>query len=61
MKEQGIDTYFVNWRGFFAAPGRHKISRSLSEVIAHMYDTPEWEEVRARNGWENIHDPALIS
>ena len=20
MKEQGIDTYFVNWRGFFAAP-----------------------------------------
>ena len=21
MKEQGIDTYFVNWRGFFAAPG----------------------------------------
>ena len=21
-----------------------------------MYDTPEWEEVRARNGWENIHN-----
>jgi putative tricarboxylic transport membrane protein len=21
MKEQGIDTSFVNWRGFFAAPG----------------------------------------
>ena len=22
-----------------------------------MYSTPEWEEVRARNGWENIHNP----
>ena len=26
------------------------------EVIAKMYDTPEWEEVRARNGWVNIHN-----
>mgnify|MGYP003327489371 FL=1 len=22
-----------------------------------MYDTNEWEEVRARNGWVNIHNP----
>jgi putative tricarboxylic transport membrane protein len=22
-----------------------------------MYDTPEWEAVRARNGWVNIHNP----
>ena len=21
-----------------------------------MYDTKEWEEVRARNGWVNIHN-----
>ena len=21
-----------------------------------MYETPEWEEVRARNGWVNIHN-----
>ena len=21
-----------------------------------MYDTPEWEAVRARNGWVNIHN-----
>ena len=25
-----------------------------------MYDTPEWEEVRARNGWENIHNLEMI-
>ena len=22
-----------------------------------MYGTPEWEAVRARNGWVNIHNP----
>ena len=22
-----------------------------------MYDTPEWETGRARNGWVNIHNP----
>ena len=58
MKEQGIDTYFVNWRGFFAAPGlpQDKLD-AYQKAIAKMYETPEWEEVRARNGWENIHNP----
>jgi putative tricarboxylic transport membrane protein len=58
MKEQGIDTTFVNWRGFFAAPGlpEDKLAQ-YQEVIAKMYETPEWEEVRARNGWVNIHNP----
>ena len=57
MKEQGIDTYFVNWRGFFAAPGvpQEKINEYRT-AIAAMYDTPEWEAIRARNGWENIHN-----
>ncbi len=56
MKEQGIDMSFVNWRGFFAAPGlpEEKLKK-YREVLAKMYDTPEWEEVRARNGWVNIH------
>ncbi|WP_419177308.1 tripartite tricarboxylate transporter substrate binding protein [Ruegeria halocynthiae] len=57
MKEQGIDTTFVNWRGFFGAPGLP--AEQLAEyqdAIAKMYDTPEWEEVRARNGWVNIHN-----
>lgn len=58
MKEQGIDTYFVNWRGFFAAPGLPEDKLAMyQDAIAKMYDTPEWEEVRARNGWANIHNP----
>ena len=57
MKEQGINTTFVNWRGFFAAPGlpADKLA-AYQDAIAKMYDTPEWEAVRARNGWVNIHN-----
>ncbi|WP_438956229.1 Bug family tripartite tricarboxylate transporter substrate binding protein [Cognatiyoonia sp.] len=58
MMEQGIDTTFVNWRGFFAAPGLPDNKLAMyQDAIAKMYDTPEWETVRARNGWVNIHNP----
>jgi putative tricarboxylic transport membrane protein len=57
MMEQGIDAEFVNWRGFFAAPGLPaETLASYQDAIGKMYDTPEWEEVRARNGWVNIYN-----
>ncbi len=57
LKEQGIDAEFVNWRGFFAAPGLSaEKADAYRDVIAKMYDTAAWEEVRARNGWVNIHN-----
>ena len=57
MKEQGIDTSFVNWRGFFAAPGLPSDSlAAYQDALTKMYETPEWEAVRARNGWVNIHN-----
>ncbi len=57
MKEQGIDTTFVNWRGFFAAPGLPDDKLAMyQDALAKMYETDEWEEVRARNGWVNIHN-----
>ena len=57
MAEQGIDTQFVNWRGFFAAPGLPDDKLAMyQDALAKMYDTPEWEEVRGRNGWVNIHN-----
>jgi putative tricarboxylic transport membrane protein len=57
MKEQGIDMTFVNWRGFFGAPGlpADKLA-AYQKAIAAMYSTPEWEKVRAANGWVNIHN-----
>ena len=57
MKEQEIDLTFVNWRGFFAAPGLPADQlAAYQDVLTKMYDTPEWEEVRSRNGWVNIHN-----
>ncbi|MDC0116069.1 tripartite tricarboxylate transporter substrate-binding protein [Octadecabacter sp.] len=57
MMEQGIESTFVNWRGFFAVPGlpEEKLV-AYQDAIDAMYDTPEWEDVRARNGWVNIHN-----
>lgn len=58
LVEQGYDVTFVNWRGFFGAPGMSEEKRQqYIEVLEAMYDTPEWETVRARNGWVNIFNP----
>jgi putative tricarboxylic transport membrane protein len=56
--EQGYDVTFVNWRGFFAAPDLpSNMRKAYIEVLGKMYKTPEWETVRARNGWVNIYNP----
>lgn len=58
LVEQGYDVTFVNWRGFFGAPGMSEAKRQqYIDVLETMYDTPEWETVRARNGWVNIYNP----
>ncbi len=57
MTEQGLDTTFVNWRGFFAAPGISDAELvAYQDALTKMYDTAEWEDVRGRNGWVNIHN-----
>lgn len=57
MMEQGLDTTFVNWRGFFAAPGIDDAQlEAFQTALTEMYETEAWEEVRARNGWVNIHN-----
>ena len=56
--EQGIDAQFVNWRGFFAAPGMpEETVTAYQDLLAAMMDTPEWEAVRARMGLVNIFRP----
>ncbi len=53
--EQGAAVEFVNWRGFFAAPGISDEKKAeYVAALEDMYETPEWETVRARNGWVNI-------
>ena len=57
LKEQGYDVTFVNWRGFFAAPGLPEDKADLyRKALAAMYATPEWKAVRDRNGWVDIHN-----
>ncbi|MEM9430941.1 MAG: tripartite tricarboxylate transporter substrate-binding protein [Pseudomonadota bacterium] len=57
MTEQGLETTFVNWRGFFAAPGiPEEQVTAFQDALTKMYETEAWEEVRARNGWVNIHN-----
>ncbi len=49
---------FVNWRGFFGAPGLPEAKKAAYvAALEKMYTTPEWETVRARNGWVNIFNP----
>lgn len=54
----GTNAYFANWRGFFGAPNLSKKRVSaLQAVLKKMYSTPQWETVRARNGWTNLYQP----
>ncbi len=46
---------FVNWRGFFAAPGLSSDQAAAYQTaLENMYATPEWATVRDRNGWVDI-------
>jgi len=48
-------TSFVNWRGFFAAPGLSDEKKAAYiSALKEMYATPEWATVRDRNGWVDI-------
>ena len=54
----GGDAEFVNWRGFFAAPGiPEEQVQSYRDALQAMYETEEWAAVRDRNGWVEIWNP----
>ncbi len=56
LKEQGFNVSFANWRGFFAAPGHSEAQYELMRsTLRQVLGTPEFEAVRARNGWARLH------
>ena len=58
LRELGYDVTFVNWRGFFGPPELSDVQVAMyTRVLEKMYETPAWEKVRARNGWENLFKP----
>jgi putative tricarboxylic transport membrane protein len=43
-----------NWRGVMARPGMSAEARAaLSDVVKRAYDSEEWKEALANNGWED--------
>ncbi|MGF1684069.1 tripartite tricarboxylate transporter substrate binding protein [Photobacterium minamisatsumaniensis] len=58
IQELGYDATFVNWRGFFGAPGLsdEKVAE-YADVLKKMYETDEWAAVRDRYGWTEIYKP----
>lgn len=58
LKELGYDVSFANWRGFFGAPGLpQEKADGYRAMLAKMYDTKEWEDIRKNRGWQNLFKP----
>lgn len=52
LKEQGSDTVFLNWRGFFGPPNLDKkIFMEYQDLFSQMYQTEQWEKIRNSRGW----------
>ncbi|MCG8561829.1 MAG: tripartite tricarboxylate transporter substrate binding protein [Hyphomicrobiales bacterium] len=52
----GHGVEFVNWRGFFGAPGLDpKLADAYAKMLGDVQKTDAWETVRKRNGWVNIY------
>jgi putative tricarboxylic transport membrane protein len=58
--DQGVEFEFVNWRGFFAAPGIGiDAADEFARILQEMQSSDEWEELRRRNGWQNLYLPRV--
>ncbi len=56
LTEQGYPLEFANWRGFFGAPGLDPTRyQDMMDTVTALLATPEFEVVRARNGWTVLH------
>jgi putative tricarboxylic transport membrane protein len=56
LREQGVDAVFTNWRGIFGVPNMPEEAKSFMEnALKEMSETPEWAEICARNGWDQVY------
>ena len=54
--ELGWPVVFINWRGFFAAPGLAEADRfAFVQMLEALRRTEAWQEVRARYGWAEVY------
>ena len=61
--ELGWPVEFLNWRGFFAAPGLTEARReAFADVLNRLRTTEAWHDARARYGWTEVyHEGAAFS
>lgn len=53
--EEGIDATFVNWRGIFGPPNMPEYAvKFWSDKLGEMVETPEWDAVTKKNGWDKL-------
>ncbi len=54
--EQGIDATFVNWRGLFGPPEMPEYAVEYwRNTLAEMVKTPEWDQAKTTNGWDDAY------
>lgn len=52
LREMGIPTEFVNWRGLFGPPAMPDYAvEYLSNALDKMARTAQWKDICAKNGW----------
>lgn len=52
LKEAGINTVFINWRGIFGTPNMPDYAKDyMAKSLKKMNETKEWNEICKRNGW----------
>ncbi len=58
-REQGIDVALINWRAIFAPPGiKPADMKTLSDMVAKMVKTPQWQETLKKRDWIDMYLPA---
>lgn len=56
--EQGVKLELINWRSVVAAPGiTAEQKKALSDIIASMVKSKEWQDVLKQRGWDNAYLP----
>lgn len=56
LKEAGVDTVFINWRGIFGVPDMPKEALAfMEEALRKVAETDEWKAICRQNGWTEAY------
>jgi putative tricarboxylic transport membrane protein len=59
LKEKGINTVFINWRGLFGPPEMPDYAvKYLGDSLKKMSETGDWDAICKKNGWIKSYMPA---